>query len=470
MKILIKHIKYFIINNEYYLYLKFFIKLILQRKIIYYSKKIHKIKSLGGFVTKINLFNIDELISLFHGVDYILGFKYFIFSRSKIYIYSSKSNLIYNFFSKTLNCKTYVLDENFLKMFKKNKNLILLNKNEFIKQINKEKSSNIILYNEYKIITKNNIDLSKFDIILSKKKLILKRLNIYAYDKFGKINFKVNNLYNKYYLYSKSELIKKKNNKNLISGIACLKNLDIFPFDICFESALSIVDELYIGVDIKSYNSKYKKLLNKFLKETKYRKKIKLKFFDFKVETANNLVTRGRWIADVFNILANETNNNHLMICGADELFQFDLNNKLTKKFIHRYDEIILNFIHFVYNFNFIRDPKFTSYNTWHRIVKSNKYISNHDGMGFKKNDYIYPKKKKINFNVFHLGYVLNYQKKIKEHLNKKSGLFGNLYSEKKYIQSIKPIKVQKNFKENLLKTLEKYNYMSGYKELIKFK
>ena len=120
------------------------------------------------------------------------------------------------------------------------------------------------------------------------------------------------------------------------------------------------------------------------------------------------------------------------MICGADELFEINLKKNINKKILKLYDEIKFQFIHFVFNFNLIRDPKYASYNSWHRIVKREKYISNHDGMGFRKNDNLYPLKTNTDTIVFHIGYVMNYQKKIKTHMNKKTGEFGNLYSEKK--------------------------------------
>ena len=83
-----------------------------------------------------------------------------------------------------------------------------------------------------------------------------------------------------------------------------MKNLDLYPFDICFESALGLLDELVIGIDKQSFNNKYQKLLNKFLNQTKFRKKIKLIFLNFNSNTTNTCSTRGRWIADVFNILS----------------------------------------------------------------------------------------------------------------------------------------------------------------------
>ena len=73
------------------------------------------------------------------------------------------------------------------------------------------------------------------------------------------------------------------------------------------------------------------------------------------------------------------------MLCGADELFDINLKKIINKNILNSYDELKLKFVHFVFNFNSIRDPKFTSYNSWHRIVKAEKYVSNHDGMGFRK-------------------------------------------------------------------------------------
>ena len=52
--------------------------------------------------------------------------------------------------------------------------------------------------------------------------------------------------------------------------------------------------------------------------------------------------------------------------------------------------------------------------------------------------------------------------------MNKKNGVFGNLYSKKKYISLIKPINVDKHIKKKLLNTMQKFKYMNGYKQLIK--
>ena len=142
-----------------------------------------------------------------------------------------------------------------------------------------------------------------------------------------------------------------------------------------------VLDELIIGIDKQTFNKRYSKLLNNFLNQTKYRKKIKIKFLNFNSSTTNNCSTRGRWIADVFNYLSSKCINENIMLCGADELFDINLKKTINKNILNSYDELKLKFVHFVFNFNSIRDPKFTSYNSWHRIVKAEKYVSNHDGM-----------------------------------------------------------------------------------------
>ena len=86
-----------------------------------------------------------------------------------------------------------------------------------------------------------------------------------------------------------------------------------------------VLDELIIGIDKQTFNKRYSKLLNNFLNQTKYRKKIKIEFLNFNSSTTNNCSTRGRWIADVFNYLSSKCINENIMLCGADELFDINL-------------------------------------------------------------------------------------------------------------------------------------------------
>lgn len=471
MKLQIRKLKFFLNENSNYQYLKALYKtFITSRNFKILSHKI-KIKILGGFRININFLKKEELNSLYYDLDYIHGLRYFIETKPVFFIYSANSKLIYNFISKTLNCKTIVYKDNFFQNYNKNKNLKVVSENIFLNEIEKnKKNKNNILISEKNVSLSNKISHKNFNFIFSQNenKYLNKNFNLYFYDQYGKINLNSRNKFNKFYLYSREILIPKKRKKNLISGVACLKNLDLYPFDICFESALMVLDELIIGIDKQTFNKRYSKLLNKFLNQTKYRKKIKIEFLNFNSSTTNNCSTRGRWIADVFNYLSGKCINENIMLCGADELFDINLKKTINKNILNSYDELKLKFVHFVFNFNSIRDPKFTSYNSWHRIVKAEKYVSNHDGMGFRKYDNFYPLKKKINCTVFHIGYVINYQKKIKMHMDKKNGVFGNLYSTKKYISLIKPIPVDLDIKTKLIKTLNKFNYMNGYKVLKK--
>ena len=161
--------------------------------------------------------------------------------------------------SNTLNCKKFVCKENFIQNYTRNKNLNVVPENIFFKEIEKnKKNKNNILISEFNFLfpTDNYFKNFNFIFLKNKKKNLNKRFNLYYYDQYGKINRHNRKKYNKFYLYSKENLLPKKRKKNLISGIACLKNLDLYPFDICFESALPVLDELIIGIDKQTYNRK----------------------------------------------------------------------------------------------------------------------------------------------------------------------------------------------------------------------
>ena len=137
---------------------------------------------------------------------------------------------------------------------------------------------------DYKNIETFDNYLSNFDIILSKNKIQTNYLNNYhnyIYDKFGKINPINQFSIKKYYLYSKIKLLEDVNQIK-IGGIGLLKNLDLYPFDICFESVLDFVEEFIIGIDEKSFNKEYEKILDNYLNQTKYKNKIKTIFLILK--------------------------------------------------------------------------------------------------------------------------------------------------------------------------------------------
>ena len=128
--------------------------------------------------------------------------------------------------------------------------------------------------------------------------------------------------------------------------------------------------ELILGIDSKSFNLKYKEILNKFLYQTKFKKKIKIKFFDFNTNTTNNCYVKARWIADVNNKLTNEVSSKYLCYVQADEVFEYSFKNDFKNILKKNSDELNINFLHFIYDFNHIRDPNYAAYNNMGRVYK----------------------------------------------------------------------------------------------------
>ena len=147
--------------------------------------------------------------------------------------------------------KTYQSNINNLSLYDlSNSNFIIDDENEFFELIKNNREKNIILITEEKIPEKFIEYLNNIKIILAKEKIIFKEINKmfnYFYDKFGKIHLNKTEFHN-YFLYSKDKIINE-SEKNLLSGIGLLKDLDLYPFDICFESVLLFVDEFILGID-----------------------------------------------------------------------------------------------------------------------------------------------------------------------------------------------------------------------------
>ena len=135
MKFQIRKFKYFLRESYIYQYLNDLYKIFIKDKNFKILSKKIQIQSLGNFNTNINIFDKDELHSLNNDIDYIQSFRYFIHSNPIFFIYSSNSNLIYNFLSTTLNCKTYICSENFISKYNENKNLKVVSKNIFFELI-----------------------------------------------------------------------------------------------------------------------------------------------------------------------------------------------------------------------------------------------------------------------------------------------------------------------------------------------
>ncbi len=203
------------------------------------------------------------------------------------------------------------------------------------------------------------------------------------------------------------------------------------------------------------------------MEQTKYKNKIKTIFLDFKTETTDNIHAHGRWVADVFNFLSNKSRSEYLLCMNADELFD-ELNTDQIDLNKDDYDHYNLNFLHLVKNFNYIRDPKYAAYNDFMRIFKRNCYVSTDDGMGFRRNDFYRPNEKKLNLNIYHLGYMLDDEKKVKNHFTP-GGLFYNQMTIDDFYKNMHPISIDKDLKLNLIKRLKKFDYLNGYQKLKKY-
>ena len=154
---------------------------------------------------------------------------------------------------------------------------------------------------------------------------------------------------------------------------------------------------------------------------------------------------------------------------GADELFETDKLVDIKKLLYKDIDEVVANFYHFVYNLNYIRDPRFSAYNKFMRIFNKNYYVSTDDGMGFRKINNLRVNAHNINFKIFHLGYIYNYKKKVSTHLSKTDGLFGNQLTQSDFYKNMRPIRVNSEVKRDLLKTIDHFKYLNGYKDLINY-
>jgi hypothetical protein len=154
---------------------------------------------------------------------------------------------------------------------------------------------------------------------------------------------------------------------------------------------------------------------------------------------------------------------------GADELFESDKLKDVKKLLSKDIDEVEANFYHFVYNFNYIRDPRFSAYNKFMRIFNKNYYVSTDDGMGFRKINNNRVKVHNIKFKIFHLGYIYNYKKKVSAHTDKTDGLFWNQLDQADFYKKMRPVQVSSELKRDLLKTINHFKYLDGYKNLVSY-
>ena len=465
---LLKKIKYYLISNNLLVYIKNLIIFFFTLKFL--NKNLHKPSALGNFEVNLDWKNLQEiqLINKINSdVHYLQSLRNFLKGNTIFFIYKPKSNLLLKFLNLTLGAKILIFSKK--KNNEESKSISFLNNEvKFFNKLNTYKKYHkvLILDGNLDNISDYKSSLQKFDIILSNKKInhyLEKKIFNYIFDQFGKINSVNSYSVKKYFLYSKENLLNE-NNDLKIGGIGLLKSLDLYPFDICFESVMDFVDEFLIGIDQTSFNKDYEILLNNYLKQSKYKKKIKIIFFDFKTKTTDNIHAHGRWVADGYNYLSTKSRSEYLLCMCADELFDA-INKDKIDLYKENFDHYNLNFLHLVKNFNFIRDPQFTAYNDFMRIFKRKCYVSTDDGMGFRKNNFYRPNEQKIDINIFHLGYMLDNKKKVKEHFSP-GGLFYKQATIKQFYKNMHPIPINNKDKLNLIKRLNQFKYLDGYHKL----
>jgi hypothetical protein len=468
--IFLKEIKFYFIHRIEVIFFILFIKNLFNLVIFKNFFRKTPIKSLGKFEVKLNPLKYEELRVLndkYFDIDYIQSFRYFIKENTTFFLYKVESNILKLFISNTLGCKVFCFEKK-ENVPKKNNNLFFLNEKDFIDKLNTSNLSNTILISDDYLNNNLILLLKKIGLVFLKKelqKIVCSHFYHYIYDFYGKINTS-SSKYCKfnYHIYSKSKLLSE-SNKKIISGVTLLKNLDIYPFDLCYENVLPLVDEFLIAIDESSFNKKYEIILNNFLNETKFRNKIKIKYFNFNSNTSSNCHVPARWVADVNNKITNYASGKFIFYVQADELFDSAISKKIHNLISRNYEEYIFNFYHFLFNFNYIRDPRYAAYNKTGRIFEKDKFVSTHDGVGFRKINNLRSNYFNTNLSVFHLGYVCNYKKKINLHLS------NNFFRTSKYdyYKHLKPIKVAHEVKSELINTVKNLKYLSGYNNIIKF-
>ena len=390
--------------------------------------------------------SIDEDILVM--VNYISNEKLVICSNNKLLIY---------FFFYVLKKKIILFTSKKLNLDKNIKYNIIIDK----KEINSKTISNSFIIDDLKIF--NDLKKNSNVTLLTRSNLNIKKFYTYKYYKGRLFKSISKNSYN-YYLITKKKLLTSIKKKK-ISAFSSIKSLELFPFDLCYESILPHVDEFILGVDLASLNTKRKKLLNKYLSQTKFRKKIKLVYFDFKTDVYKKFKSQGRWIANINNYLLNYCSGQYCFYVQADEFNnQLNLRKKLKNAIDLRVDEINFYFFHYIFNLWTVRDPKKASYEKAIRFFKNENYLSIYDGYNFrKKENLIISRKIDSGFSIIHLSYILAGKTKLNSNFSKNDGLFHNLTTKKKWLKNIFPINAR-----NISKNIYRYKYLNSANNILK--
>jgi hypothetical protein len=443
----LKNIKYFILNNKITGYAYLLTKLFLNGKIIRnFFLETHAFNICNSKIN-LNIFNYEHIKILNHNhYDHpnIQSFRNLNLNQS-IFFVQSKDNLITRFFNETLkaNLKKKILD---------------LVKNK----INKKKI--LILDNINNNFTNNKKIFNLVDLIFLKKDTNILNKYFYKYNFIQGRIFQNKCEYPYYFkLLSKEKINIKRTIKNKISGFSTIKDFNLYPFDLAYESILPYVDEFILGIDTASFNDKNKMLLKLFIKKTKFKNKIKTIFFDFNSNTTLGMKVRGRWITDANNKIINECSGDYCFYIQADEIFPYVSKKLFKRTFIGSPEEVYFNFLHFVYDLETIIDPAKSSYSKAIRIFKKNLYAASHDGFSFQKLDHYRPKIYNSENSIYHISYVYKYKEKIRRHFENKKGLHINQMSKNNFLNKYIVEKKISNIKNELihLKHMMSFKYIN---------
>ena len=101
-------------------------------------------------------------------------------------------------------------------------------------------------------------------------------------------------------------------------------------------------------------------------------------YFSYNKQKKNKYSTAvSRFILDN-NKLTNEISSKKLCYVQAEEIFEYSLRKDFRNILINNSDELNINFLHFIYDFNHIRDPQYAAYNNMGRVYNKLFFTSTH--------------------------------------------------------------------------------------------
>ena len=442
----VRYIKSFDLANYWYqrLFNKQFNILLQQSK----TQKGINAPLMGGFDVHIDESKYYELEMLYNNElnsSELQSLKLLINENDNILIVNPTSAISILFFATNIKCNIDILNGNLQSIQDDINNNTIIGEVNFINQIGNIKHYKLaMVLNDYAIDTK----LSEYIVYIYNKKISLEEFssnekNVYLW-KDGRALIDTT-LKSNYILTSNVPYAVKTNqDKTKISGFSLLRNADIYPFDLCYESILEVVDEFLLFVD-NNYPANHgigeesrNELIKQFIANSKYPEKIKIiDTLDFKARYCSKFSVPARWITDVNNYMIDQCSYENCLYIMADEMSCEDSHKEILE-FAKQENVVALNhyFLHFIWDLKHIRNPDNVAYTHAIRLFKKSYFASIHDGYSFK---YIVDEKapniNEAKYPVYHFGYIMDFRKKAKI-LSEDGGIFQGA-KEKGYIEDV---------------------------------